>query len=617
MNYSWCVTNRSWVIWSILLLCAAIIFGTMAWMSRGVIRSEQDRVHAQAQAQVSERVGLALSRMDTIGAALLVVENQRPPLHYEAFFSPDDVFTAQATGIRKNEVLRASPLLIEGGGLIKLHFEIRPDGTLRSPQVPSIAQSGFVDQFELDSELLAENGRVFNQLLILLGKDSPEAIPSLCMACHTTETWNRPSEGALAIGNSWVETNWGLVPQNSTDQTSYTNALQTTEQGKRSEVVSKEIQKASSRSSKSIKTQANNILPEVREELASLTPFQPVWVAGELFLARQVRGSRSVKHQVVWLDHEKLAAELREQIPTELGDALLLAVMERNDDPMNLVTLPWRLETPVLTVPPLSPGSPIYQTLLLGWVAALISLIALIFLLRGVLRLSERRAAFVSSVTHELRTPLTTFRLYSEMLAEGMVTDEVKKQEYLRTMLSESERLNHLVENVLSYARIERGNARSNVETLAVDDLVERIRPVLQRRVDQEGAALSISLADDLGKVTSDVTAIEQILFNLIDNACKYGLSENGGSRISLRASRSKSGLTFEVSDEGQGIAPLERKRLFRAFHKSAQEAAHSKPGVGLGLALCRRLARALGGELRLAKEGGKGASFLLTLPSE
>ena len=86
MNYSWCVTNRSWVIWSILLLCAAIIFGTMAWMSRGVIRSEQDRVHAQAQAQVSERVGLALSRMDTIGAALLVVENQRPPLHYEAFF---------------------------------------------------------------------------------------------------------------------------------------------------------------------------------------------------------------------------------------------------------------------------------------------------------------------------------------------------------------------------------------------------------------------------------------------------------------------------------------------------------------------------------------------------
>ena len=607
--------NRSWVIWSTLLLCAVVIFGSMAWMSRGVIRSEQDRIQAQAQAQVGERIGLALSRMDTIGAALLVVENQRPPLHYEAFFSPDDVFTAQASGLLKNEVQRASPLLIDEEEITKLHFEIRPDGTLSSPQVPSATQNRFVSQFEIDEDVLAKNRETFKELQALLGREAPEAIPSLCRSCHTVGTWNRPSEGALAIGNSWVESNWGTVAQNTIDQANYNNALQTMEQGKRSEVVSKEIQKASSRSLKGAVPQSKSNTVIGREELASLTPFQPTWVGEELFLVRQVTGSRSIKYQVVWLDHEKLTTELQSQIPEELTGARLLAVTEKGDDPLSLVTLPWRLETPALIIPALSLSSPVYQTLLMGWVAALISLGALVFLLRAVLRLSERRAAFVSSVTHELRTPLTTFRLYSEMLADGMVTDEVQKEEYLRTMLSESERLNHLVENVLSYARIERGNARSNVETLAVVDLMERIRPVLQRRVDQEDAALSVSLDDDLGELCSDVTAIEQILFNLIDNACKYGLSENG-SKISLRASRSKNGLSFEVSDEGRGIAANERKRLFRAFHKSAQDAAYSQPGVGLGLALCRRLARALGGELQLAKGGEKGARFLLTLPA-
>lgn len=221
----------------------------------------------------------------------------------------------------------------------------------------------------------------------------------------------------------------------------------------------------------------------------------------------------------------------------------------------------------------------------------------------------------MSSVTHELRTPLTTFRLYSEMLLEGMVRDEEKKQDYLRTMFSESERLNHLVENVLSYAQIEKGNARSKVERLKVGDLVKRMRPVLQRRVDQENAALSIELDDDLAEIKTDITAVEQILFNLIDNACKYGLPESGGGHVTLKVMRKSGRFVFEVCDEGRGIAGSERRRLFRAFHKSALDAAHDKPGVGLGLALCRRLARALGGDLKLGKKAGEGTCFVLRLP--
>ena len=146
-------------------------------------------------------------------------------------------------------------------------------------------------------------------------------------------------------------------------------------------------------------------------------------------------------------------------------------------------------------------------------------------------------------------------------------------------------------------------------------DLVERLRPVLQRRVDQEDAALTIEIDPSAGEVETDVTGVEQILFNLIDNACKYGLPESGQGPVILRARREKQGLRFEVSDQGRGVHANERKRLFRAFHKSAQEAAHSKPGVGLGLALCRRIARALGGDLTIGSNQDQGACFILQLP--
>jgi K+-sensing histidine kinase KdpD len=116
--------------------------------------------------------------------------------------------------------------------------------------------------------------------------------------------------------------------------------------------------------------------------------------------------------------------------------------------------------------------------------------------------------------------------------------------------------------------------------------------------------------------VKTDTTAIEQIIFNLVDNASKYaGPDVDGceGNIITLRVIDRGKQIVFQVSDQGPGVASAERKKLFRAFHKSAQEAAHSKPGVGLGLALCRRLARALGGDLKIV-DSEQGACFELII---
>ena len=116
----------------------------------------------------------------------------------------------------------------------------------------------------------------------------------------------------------------------------------------------------------------------------------------------------------------------------------------------------------------------------------------------------------------------------------------------------------------------------------------------------------------------TDATALEQILFNLVDNACKYAAGRCQEPVVQVSMERRGRWAELRVCDSGPGISNGERLRLFRPFHKSADEAANSKPGVGLGLALCHRLAKALGGKLTLEKAGDaeKGACFVLRLPA-
>jgi signal transduction histidine kinase len=114
--------------------------------------------------------------------------------------------------------------------------------------------------------------------------------------------------------------------------------------------------------------------------------------------------------------------------------------------------------------------------------------------------------------------------------------------------------------------------------------------------------------------VRANPSAAEQILFNLVDNACKYAVAAED-KRIHLAVESSDGSVRLRVRDHGPGIAAAVRGRLFRPFSKSAREAAHSAPGVGLGLALSRRLAQDMGGQLRLDERSGGGACFELALP--
>lgn len=279
-----------------------------------------------------------------------------------------------------------------------------------------------------------------------------------------------------------------------------------------------------------------------------------------------------------------------------------------------MAALPLSLEI----APPVIAQSPISPTLVMAWAGFFMAAMVVGLLLYSVISLSERRAAFVTSVTHELRTPLTTFRMYADILAEGMITDEASRRRYLETLRVEADRLGHLVENVLSYARLERGRVGNVRERIEIGPLLEPVIARMSERVQQAGKQLQFEVppeADGLA-VRTDPGAVEQIVMNLIDNACKYAKPASDPRIIvSYDPLPSGKGVRIAVRDFGPGIVKRPFRSLFRPFNKTAQEAAVSAPGVGLGLALCRRLARQLDGKLIYCNADGGGALLELHLP--
>jgi signal transduction histidine kinase len=341
----------------------------------------------------------------------------------------------------------------------------------------------------------------------------------------------------------------------------------------------------------------------------------PVWIEDDLFLARRVRvGSREV-FQSSWIDWQKSRKELLASIEDLLPGSDLIPERGAFDpaEGRTLTSLPLRL------VPGRVPGaeedrSPILVSLKLAWAGIVVAILASGALLLGAISLSQRRAAFVSSVTHELRTPLTTFRMYTEMLVEGMAADPEKQSKYHQVLYRESDRLVHLVENVLSYARLERGRY-GHREAIPVGDLIGRVSDRLAERARLGGMELVIAFDGDAAAkvVNVDASAIERILFNLVDNACKYAASATD-KRIHIETRTDGRWAQILVRDHGPGIASSRKRGLFAAFQKTAKEAAKSAPGIGIGLHLSRRLASAAGGRLEVVDSDG-GACLRLDLP--
>ena len=233
--------------------------------------------------------------------------------------------------------------------------------------------------------------------------------------------------------------------------------------------------------------------------------------------------------------------------------------------------------------------------------------------LKRELQLSEMRSHFVSSVSHELKTPLTSIRMFAETLRLGRFTDGKKQDEYLETIVEESERLTRLLDSVLDFSQIERGRKTYRLRKASIADVVRATVRAVEYPLKREGFDLRVEIEDDASALL-DADAVQQALLNLVVNAMKY----SGESReIDLRLSSQDGQARIEVRDRGVGIPLQEQARIFESFYRVETEENRRIPGAGLGLALVEHVAKGHGGRVLVESALGRGSTFTLELPLE
>lgn len=537
-------------LWGLYGLVLLLGLGGMGWITRVVVRSARSEVVARRQALLEEKTRQAVWRMETTLQLFLAPEAARPHFTFESFH--------RAAGAPKGQPgLMPSPMLLGPDPLVRLRFQVDSRGAFTSPLVPSETFRDLVQQAGVKPERMQAAAQALKDL---------------------RQRLDRPTILSLMLGQ-------GAVLPSREDMT---------------------------------RLQSGGV------ESSFASPYQvfqgtwtPFWHGESLLMVRQVWVGPKETLQGCWLDWGELKEFLLSTVREGLPGAELKPVTGTEGVPSigRMASLPVCLLPGSLPLPVVSPFRSGVAALWVGWCLALMGAVAGGLVLKLTLELGQRREAFASAVTHELRTPLTTFRLYTELLAHDMVPDEQERKGLLKTLLVEADRLDHLVKNVLAYSRMEaRGGGR--LESVTLGGFAERVLPRLEERARQSGLRLESEGIAPLERFTihTDIPVTEQILLNLVDNACKYA-GQVTDPPLLLRVSRGAGGWEFRVLDHGSGIAPADRARLFRPFEKLPNAASRNAPGVGLGLALSRDLAKLLGGTLVYEDRSEPGACFLLTLP--
>jgi len=662
-------TARPRRIWLVFGICVLSVLAVLGWATVSLLRLEAAERAARQEADLQERIRVALWRMDSIIAPRLAEEAARPYFHYAAFYAPQRAYTRMLSPLVPGEVLVPSPLLMFSDPFLKLHFQVDAAGRVSSPQAPTgnlrdiaeasyssprdvAAASALLDTFTATGPrgLAPTTDEV--QMQISRQQDSNEMIISNASRLRDT--------GSIQIAQSAQE--WG-------------NRQQSLENFQQRGIAQQKVQ---------IETSAAGS----GEPGVTVSQFAPLWHRDgkqgvSLVFVRHVSVGEAELTQGIWADWPAIRQALLDAVRDLLPDAALdpTDAPEKANPGTLLASIPAVLNPGRAGAPAAGPVSLMRAVLALAWLVTLAAVGTVGTVLRAAVDLSRRRGEFVSAVTHELRTPLTTFRMYSDMLAEGMVSDETARQEYLATLRDESDHLSRVVENVLTYARVEQGRSMATRrERMTADDLIATATARAAERARHAGAVLTIDIPNGCGGgesgpngshaddpsaseppgvagdrqpshaarsgqaradgnpppapvalpsgaaadrqrsdmaslvVETDPGAVEQIIGNLIDNAIKYACPTDPRIEIRISHDAASNMLCLFVGDHGPGINRKDAEAIFQPFVRGSRQDG-SVQGVGLGLAISRQLARDLGGDLRVHGRDGGGAEFAVTLP--
>lgn len=228
------------------------------------------------------------------------------------------------------------------------------------------------------------------------------------------------------------------------------------------------------------------------------------------------------------------------------------------------------------------------------------------------MRLARLKNELVSTVSHELKTPLASMRALVDTLSAGRYRDERQLRDYLELIARENVRLSNLIDNFLTFSRLERGRQQFRFEPLEPARVVADAVEALQDKLHDAHCTFAQQVEPGLPRIRGDADALSTVLINLLDNAWKY---TDADKRISARAYATHGHVCFEVADNGIGIAHSESKRIFDRFYQVDQSLTRQRAGCGLGLGIVHYIVRAHHGAVQLESEPGKGSTFRVTIP--
>ena len=225
---------------------------------------------------------------------------------------------------------------------------------------------------------------------------------------------------------------------------------------------------------------------------------------------------------------------------------------------------------------------------------------------------SQHKSDFLASMSHELRTPLNAVIGFSEVLLERMFGDlNERQEEYLRDILNSGTHLLELLNEILDLSKIEAGRMELEHSVFSLHGTIEHAIALVRERAVLHGISVTLEMDPRLDLIESDELRFKQVMLNLLSNAVKF--TPNGG-QVAVRAVRIDERLAVTVTDNGIGIPPEYRERIFESFQQG-QRGASREEGTGLGLTLCRRIVTLMGGTMSLQTEVGVGSTFGFTVP--
>ena len=336
------------------------------------------------------------------------------------------------------------------------------------------------------------------------------------------------------------------------------------------------------------------------------------------------------------VDCYSLKDRILEILPAIMNETRVLTVLDEMGEPLVVPALgeppDWRVPYVAMEITPALPGWEVgvwladpYEAasramsaaravwMLVGALFLVIAVggAALLWALTSEIRLARKKTTFVANVSHELKTPLTSIRLFAEMLLSGRQKDEERRREYLRTMVSEAERLSRLVENVLSFSRDGKRGRETSAEPLDFAELARETLSQMMPGLSRNGFDCFFG-SEGPAPVAGDPGALRQVLMNLLSNAEKYSTD---GREIRVECRTERGCAVVAVLDRGSGVAPSQQGSIFQEFFRGDDSLAASSSGAGLGLFIARSIARRHGGDVTYAPRDGGGSAFTLSVP--